>query len=157
MTIAALDVSNVIAAITACATSCACTTRFNGVRGRTDRDDRNHSALSAGRHTTIMPSAAAILPTGARASVQDRDGGFEVACIWLKRHLSPSLCCTRYFSMIFAQFLKQYYERSDEHDNDHPKREIPEIRIHLRSRTSFQPRGRSAARYERIKERLDRQ
>jgi hypothetical protein len=35
--------------------------------------------------------------------------------------------------MIFAQFLKQYYERSDEHDYDHPKRKIPEIRIQLRS------------------------
>jgi hypothetical protein len=30
--------------------------------------------------------------------------------------------------------LKQHDERNDEQDNDHPKGEIPEIRIHLRSR-----------------------
>jgi hypothetical protein len=33
-----------------------------------------------------------------------------------------------------SRILKQHDERDDEQDNDHPKGEIPEVRIHLRSR-----------------------
>jgi hypothetical protein len=42
-----------------------------------------------------------------------------------------------------ARVLKQHDERNDEQDNDYPKREIPEIWIHLRSRHApFWPGGR---------------